>query len=207
MGTDAINNAMTNYGKQFIAQSELRSLPFRSIGDNVLIHERVNMINIENISMGSNVRIDGDVTIVATGRVDIGSFVHIGAQCYLAGGAGIKMMDFSGLSQGVKLYSTSDDYSGAHLTNPTVPIEYLGVIRGRVELERHVIIGAGSIVLPNVTVGEGSAIGALSLVNKSVEAWGIFSGIPVRRISSRNQDLLRIEKQLIANMPLPSDSL
>ena len=31
------------------------------------------------------------------------------------------MKDFSGISQGVKIYSNNDDYSGNFMTNPTVP--------------------------------------------------------------------------------------
>ncbi len=36
----------------------------------------------------------------------------------LSAGDGIVMEDFSGLSQGVRIYSRTDDYSGKFLTNP-----------------------------------------------------------------------------------------
>jgi len=187
---------MTNFGRQYLTDSELRALPFRSVGQHVSIHHKVNLINVENIVLGSNVRIDSNVTIIASGPVTIGSYVHIGAQCYLAAGAGLEMQDFSGLSQDVKLYTTSDDYSGRHLTNPTVPPEYLGVTRGRILLERHVIIGAGAIVLPNAIIREGCAIGALTLVKRSTESWGIYSGIPAKRIGTRDRHVLELEKRL-----------
>jgi galactoside O-acetyltransferase len=133
---------------------------------------------------------------LATGPVTIGSHVHIGAQCYLAGGAGIVLEDFAGLSQGIKIYSTSDDYSGRHLTNPTVPPAYLGVVRGSVRVARHAIIGAGTVILPGITVAEGCAVGALSLVRRSTEPWGIYAGAPARRVAERSRDLLLLETAL-----------
>jgi galactoside O-acetyltransferase len=162
----------------------------------VLIHARANIIDIENCSVGDHVRIDADVTILATGHVTIGSQVHIGAQCYLAGGAGIALEDFAGLSQGVKIYSTSDDYSGRHLTNPTVPLAYLGVVRGSVRVGRHGIIGAGTVILPGISVAEGCAVGALSLVRRSTEPWGIYAGAPARRVAERSRELLLLEAAL-----------
>ena len=82
----------------------------------------------------------------------------------------------SGLSHGVKIYTKSDDYSGKFLTNPTVPEEYTSKKTGSVILGKHAIIGSNSIVLPGVTIGEGTAVGALSLVTKSLGEWGVFFG-------------------------------
>jgi galactoside O-acetyltransferase len=194
---------MTNLGRQYLPDAELRSLPFGRLGRNVLVHERANIINLENLTLGDNVRIDADVTILATGPVVIGNYIHIGAQCYLAGGAGIEMRDFSGLSQGTKVYSTSDDYSGRYLTNPTVPHAYLGVVRRAVLLDRHVIIGAGSVILPGVTVTEGCAVGALSLVTRRPAPWGIYAGARARRRAERKRDLLTLEAALLEGGPPP----
>ena len=113
--------------------------------------------------------------------------------------------DFSGLSQGVRIYSGSDDYSGASLTNPTVPSEFLNGKKKLVKIGKHVIIGSGSVVLPGVSIGEGSSVGALSLVTKSLDAWGVYFGTPVKKLRDRKRDLLEQEKLLIAKRvrPLP----
>ncbi|TGS72469.1 acyltransferase, partial [Mesorhizobium sp. M8A.F.Ca.ET.181.01.1.1] len=102
----------------------------------------------------------------------------VGGMCFLAGGGGIQMEDFSGLSQGVRVYSTSDDYSGAALTNPTVPREYLNMKIAPVRLGRHVIVGSGSVILPGCVLGEGVSVGAMSLVTKNLEPWGVYFGSP-----------------------------
>ena len=189
---------MTNYGADFMTEAELSRLPFAARGRNVQIHPRTTLVNVENLSIGDNVRIDPDVVILATGQVRIGSYVHIGAQAYFAGGAGIELGDFCGVSQGAKLYSTNDDYSGRFLTGPTVPSEFVNVARAKVVVGRHVVIGAGAIVLPGVTLGEGSAVGALSLVRRDVEAWTIYAGAPARKVAERSKDLLLHEKVLKA---------
>lgn len=165
----------------YYTDQDLKNCRFKEIGKNVMIHKNVNIYGIENISIGDNVRIDPYVSIVATGPVSIGSFIHIGSYCSLIGAEGIIMEDFSGLSQGVKIYTRSDDYSGHNLTNPTVPNKYLGLKKGSVELKRHVIIGASCVILPGVIIGEGSSVGALSLVTESLPKWGIYSGIPAKK--------------------------
>ena len=78
---------------------------------------------MENISIGNNVRIDGFCTLIANGNgwIEIGSFIHIGGWSFLSARNGVIMKDFSGISQGVKIYSNNDDYSGNFMTNPTVP--------------------------------------------------------------------------------------
>lgn len=180
-------------------EHQLREIGFKNVGENVRVAKNCTVIGVQNISLGNNVRIDGYCTITApdAGWVKVGSFVHIGGYCLLIGGSGIEMNDYSGLSQGVKVYSRSDDYSGDHMTNPTVPEKYTCVKDGLVSIGRHVIVGAGSVILPGVAIGEGSAIGAQSLVRKNVDAWGIFSGSPIKRLTSRSRKLIKLEEEMV----------
>jgi galactoside O-acetyltransferase len=186
------------FQKRYYSSSDLRAAGFRSIGDDVQIHEDCNIHGLGNISIGDHVRIDAYVSLIAAGRIDIGSYVHIGSYCHLSAGEGICLGDFSGLSQGVKLYTRSDDYSGEHLTNPCVPPEFTCAQRGPIGLGRHVIVGAGSIVLPGVAIGEGSSVGALSLVIADLPEWGVYFGAPAKRIRQRSKGLLKFEQQLLA---------
>jgi galactoside O-acetyltransferase len=191
-----------NIGASFYSEKELKKFKFRSIGKNVFIKKNVGMFFIENISIGSNVRIDDNVIIVASSKenpVKIGNYVHIASNCYLAGSAGIEMSDFSGLATGVQIFSASDDYSGKKLTNPTVGKPYIGGKSGKVTLGKHVIIGAGSIILPDVTIKQGSSVGALSLVSKDLEEWGVYFGIPVKKIKNRHKAILELEKKFLKN--------
>lgn len=190
---------MNLFDPGYFDECDLKESGFKKLGNNVCIAKTCTIIGLENIAIGSNVRIDGYCTIIATGRgsLTLGSFIHIGAYCSLLAGHSIQMADFSGLSQGVRVYSRTDDYSGRHLTNPTVPTQFTGVKEGPVRLERHVIIGSGSVILPDVTIGEGSAVGALSLVTKSLESWGVYFGSPVKRLKHRSRRLLSLEEQML----------
>lgn len=184
----------------YFSEDELKEFGFRSVGKNVLIAKNCTIIGLENISIGNNVRIDGFSTITAaqSGYVDIGSYVHIGGYCAIFAGAGVVMKDFSGLSQGVKIYSTSDDYSGSVMTNPTVPVEYTGVIRKAVSVEKHAIVGSQTIIMPGVVVAEGCAVGANSLITKDTESWSIYFGSPAKKLKSRKKNIIDLENQLIS---------
>lgn len=181
---------------------ELSLFGFCSIGTNVKIAKNCTIVGLSNISIGSNVRIDGYSTIIASGagKLNIGSFVHIGGWSFLSAGNGITMEDFSGISQGVRMYSKTDDYSGQYLTNPTVPEEFTGAEGGPIILKKHVIIGSGTVVLPKVTIGEGSSVGALSLVNKNLEPWGVYFGTPAKRLKERSKALLNLERTLLTQL-------
>jgi acetyltransferase-like isoleucine patch superfamily enzyme len=177
--------------------SELRKGRFKAIGKNVLIAKNCTIVGEENISIENNVRIDGFCTIIATGFLKLGSFIHIGSYCHFSAGDGITVEDFSGISQGTYIYSRTDDFSGDFLTGPTIPSEYTNVIRGTVVVKRHAIIGARSVILPKVIIGEGCAVGALSLVQNSLEEWGIYAGCPAKRIKDRSRKLLVLEKEML----------
>ena len=110
------------FDRGYLASAELRQLGFREVGENVRIARHAPIIGLGNIRIGNNVRIDDHVVMAAaSGDISIGDHIHIGACAYLGAMGGITLGDFSTLSQGVRIYSGSDDYSGEHLTNPTVP--------------------------------------------------------------------------------------
>lgn len=182
-------------GSTFYTDDEIRSIPFRHIGKNVKIKRTAGLYFVENISIGDNSRID-DFTIIVASRehVEIGKHVHIASHCYISGSDGLIMEDFSGLAPSVNIFTSSDDYTGEKMTNPTLPRDLTGGAAGRVVLGRHVIIGCGTIILPNVTIGEGSSVGSQSLVTKPLDEWTIYAGIPVKKLRNRAKTLLTLEQ-------------
>lgn len=171
-----------------------------SIGEDVQISDKASFYGASRIRIGSHVRIDDFCVLAAgVGGIDIGNYVHIAVGSSLIGAGKIKMNDFSGLSSRVSIYSSSDDYSGAWLTNPTVPDEFKNVHHAPVNLERHVIVGSGSVILPGIILEEGVAVGALSLITKNCTAFGIYVGNPARRVKERKRDLLELERTYLAS--------
>lgn len=172
----------------FYTRDELLSCGFKNIGENVLISSKASFYGTENMSFGNNVRID-DFCILS-GKIIIGSYVHISAYSAIYGANGVQIDDYSGLSPRCIIFSAMDDFSGEFLINPMVDKSLTHVTGGKVLLKKFVQIGASSIVFPNLTIETGSVIGSLSLVNKSLEEWGIYAGIPVRKIKDRSKNIL-----------------
>jgi acetyltransferase-like isoleucine patch superfamily enzyme len=176
----------------FLSEVELSKMKFASLGSNVLISSRASIYNADRITIGNNSRID-DFCLLS-GKIDIGRNVHFAAYSNVAGGEkGISFGDFSGLAYGCQIFSQSDDYSGETLTNPTIPMIFKSVTKASVRIANHVIIGTNSIIFPGVTVAEGCSIAAMSLVDKDTQEWGIYAGIPARRIKDRSKNLLQLE--------------
>jgi Acetyltransferase (isoleucine patch superfamily) len=180
----------------FYTMDELREIGFKSLGDSdIFISRKASIYGTGNITVGNHVRID-DFCLLS-GKITIGEYVHIAAYAALFGGScGIVLKDFSGISSRSAVYAQTDDYSGDYLTNPAVPEQYRNVREGTVTLEKHVLVGSGCTILPDITIGEGTAVGSMSLVNQSLDSWGIYAGIPCRRIKERSRKLLEAEKLL-----------
>lgn len=182
----------------YYSVTELGNLGLKFFGTNVLLSKKTSLYNPNNIEIGNNVRIDDFCVLSAgVGGISIGSHVHIACYCLLIGAEKIVMKDFSGLSSRVSIYSSTDDYSGNYLTNPMVPNEYRSVISKPVTLEKHVIIGASSVILPGVTLHEGVAAGANCLITKSFKPFSILFGSPAKVIKQRSQKLLKLEKYFL----------
>jgi len=182
----------------FLSQQKLAEIGFLSIGGNVLISERASIFGAARIRIGCNVRID-DFCILSAGEkgISLGNYIHVACYTSLIGKERITLSDFSNLSSRVSIYSSNDDYSGSHMTNPMVPPELTNVAHLPVSIGRHCIVGSGTIILPGVIMEEGSAVGALSLVTKKCETFGIYAGVPARFLKARTKTLLETEKAFL----------
>ena len=182
-----------------LSREDVQRMGFGCVGEGVQISEHATFYNRAKIYLGNNVRIDDFCVLSAgAGGIYIGDYVHIAVYASLIGGGRITLSDFSNISSRNSIYSSNDDYSGETLTNPTVPEKYKNVRNADVFLGRHVVVGSGSVILPGVTLEDGVAIGALSLVTKNCEAFGVYAGNPLRRIKDRKRDLLELEQHFLS---------
>ena len=178
----------------FYSQDELSDMGFKRIGSNVMISRKASFYGASNISIGNNIRID-DFCILS-GVIELSDNIHIAAYSALYGGdIGIIIGKYSNISSRVCIYAISDDYSGESMSNPTIPDKYKILTSEHVIIDRHVIVGSGCTILPGVTLAEGTAVGAMSLCKQSTEPWGIYAGIPARRIKERSRELLKLQKE------------
>lgn len=185
----------------FLSEKELQQTGFKSLGTNVKISDKVSIYNPANISIGSNVRIDDFCILSAgSGGIHVGNYIHIGCYSSFLGNAPIILNDCCAVSGRVAFYSHIDDTSGRYLVQPTFPAEYRRLISGPIIIERHGLVGAGSIVFPNVTVGMGAFVGAMSLVKEDCEPFWVYGGVPAKKIKQRHKDFLELEKAFFESL-------
>lgn len=183
----------------YLSTEQLEKMGFKFLGEHVKISDKASIYDPEKIKIGDYSRID-DFCILS-GAVTIGKYCHITPYCLLAGGIpSILIEDFCTLAYGVKIFSQSDDYSGESMTNSLIPIEFKQEIKKQVTIKKQSIIGSNSVIFPGVTLENGSAIGAMSLVLKSTTPWGIYYGIPAKKVKNRSQNILTLEKQFLKEL-------
>jgi galactoside O-acetyltransferase len=180
----------------FYSRQELVDLGFSSVGENTLISRKASFYGAKNISIGDNVRID-DFCVLSTqkGQINIGNYVHLAVFVSVQGNGIITLEDFVGIGARVTILSSSDDFSGQSMANSCVPDEFKDVKDADVTLKKHSIVGAGTVILPGTSMAVGSAVGALSLVNKNCESFYIYTGNPIKKLFPRSQNILEIEKE------------
>lgn len=172
----------------FYSEDELAQLGLKSYGKNVKISRFARIYGAELIVIGNNVRID-DFCILS-GNITLGSNIHISAYVALYGAEGIVMEDYTGISPQTVVYSAMDDFGGDYLIGPIHDGEKTNVTGGPVVLKKFSQIGTKCCIFPNLTIGEGTVVGACSLVTKSLSDWGIFIGIPAKKHRKRSKKLL-----------------
>jgi dTDP-4-amino-4,6-dideoxy-D-glucose acyltransferase len=169
----------------WLSRDSIDGMGFAAVGENVMLSDRASFYNCAGI-----------------GGIQIGNHTHIAVYSSIIGAGKVTLSDFCNISSRVSIYSSNDDYTGASMTNPTVPPKFKCVVDAEVFLGKHVIVGSGTVILPGVTLEAGVAVGALSLVTRDCKAFGIYAGNPARRVNERKRNLLELEQRFLASKVL-----
>lgn len=171
----------------------------KSCGKNVTIYPLAKIVFPENIEIGDETVIDDFAFVYGQGKgIKIGRFCHITVHCTIQSGGLLEIGDFCGIGPGSVVLAASDDYQGDGFIGLQVFGKYRKVSYEDVTLGKHVHIGAGSIVLPGVSIGEGCSIGAGSLVTRDLPEWTICYGSPCKPIRDKPREKqLRMEKEFL----------
>ena len=179
---------------------------FKSMGENVYIGKGVTIVNPEFISVGNNVEIKNDVTLIArgeggitladgvriqervyldtervnTGYINVGKNVYIGTGTTLFGHMGLEIGDDCLLAQNIQLTPYS------HIFDDHNSIIYSqGGNCKKVTIGRDVYIGMRAAIMYSGDIGEGSVIGAGSVVVKPIPPYSVAVGCPAKVIKER----------------------
>lgn len=169
-----------------------------SCGEDVFISANVEIRRPHLVRVGSHVAIDTGVYL--TTAAEIGDYTHLSPYLTIIGGANSRLIveDFVTIAAGSRLICGSDRFMGDGFTSVTVPEEFRDTVdSGTIRCSRFAGIGTSVVIMPNVTIGEGSVIGACSLVTKDTEPWTVYVGVPARPVKVRPRDkMLEYAKRL-----------
>lgn len=129
-------------------------------------------------------------------KTKLGNFCLIDRLCIIAGSNyHFTMEDFSGIGGNVTIWCQSNDY-----VNNLVSMS--AQIKGDVTMKKYSGIGAGTVVMPNNIIPEGTTIGANSFIpaNFPFQEWTVYAGNPLRIIKLRNRDSVLHEAEELAKL-------
>lgn len=169
--------------KQFDKQS------LKCCGDDVFISERVEIRRPHLFSVGEHTAIDSG--FYCTVNADIGDYIHIAPYVTIIGGekGHFKMDHFSSLAAGARIICGGEEHKGEGLVGPTIPAPYKDKIDySPVVIERFASVGTNAVIMPGVTVAEGSVVAIGAVVTTSTKPWTIYVGNPARAFKIRPKD-------------------
>lgn len=181
---------MENNNKELIEK-------FSTYGVDVFISKNVEIKNPDLVIIGSHVAIDSGFK--CTTQLTIGDYVHIAPDVSVIGGSKTKLTlhDFSFVAAGTKIVCGSEDYVYGGLVGPTIPAKYRKLIFKPVVFEKYAGVGVNCSIMAGVTLGEGSVVGAGSVVTKNTEPWTVYIGSPAKPVKLRDKDtVLKYAKEL-----------
>ncbi len=172
-----------------------------TVGTHAQIDARVQFIDPRRIRLGSNVEILRNTTldgrsssregIVIGGASRIkenvwlacyGGVIHLGEECFVArnvtieGHGGVSVGSHSSLGPHVVILSHRPP------RHPTLRLHEQGFIPEPVAIGDDSHIGAGTVVMSGVTIGERVMVGANAVVTSDLESGWVYAGIPARRV-------------------------
>jgi acetyltransferase-like isoleucine patch superfamily enzyme len=152
------------------------------LGTDVIFEAGVLIFHPENIEIGDNVYV-GHYTILKgyyKNKMVIGNGTWIGQQCFFHSAGGLRIGRNVGVGPAVKIITSHHEGKETSL-----PILHTPLVFEPVVIEDDADIGTGAIILPGVTVGKGSQVGAGAVVSADVEPYTVVGGVPARLIRRR----------------------
>lgn len=126
-------------------------------------------------------KIHGKPFIAPTCRIYAPWLLEIGNKSCLASRSEVYNLGTIKLGERITIAQYAYLCNGTHdLNNPRLPL-----VVGNMVIEDDVFIGAKAIILPGLTIHEGSIIGAGSVLTKDTEPWGIYAGNPAKYLKQR----------------------
>lgn len=155
----------------------------RRFGNGVQIGSSVGFKHLETFEVGDGVFIGAQAYLQGRfdGRCIVGNHVWIGPQCYFDA-RDLVVEDYVGWGPGARVLGS------VHTAFPLdLPIIRTDLEIKPVRIEAWADIGTGAVILPGVTVGKGSIVGAGAVVVEDVPPFAVVVGVPARFLRWRDE--------------------
>lgn len=116
----------------------------------------------------------------ADGLVRVGSHSHTAPGCALYGGGELVLGEYCNIAAHVVFATVQHDPARHDQPMATAPGQ-----AGPITLERDVWIGANATIMMDTVVAEGCIVAANAALTRSTEPYGLYGGVPARRIRDR----------------------
>lgn len=155
---------------------------FKKIGKNEIFEDGVLVFHPENISIGDDVYIGHNTVLEGyyKNEMIIGDHTWIGQGCFLHSAGGIEIGKAAGLAPMVRIITSA--HKEYDLSKPLI---FCDLEFGKVIIEDGCDIGVGTVILPGVKIGEGSIVGAGSVVTADIEPYTVVAGNPAKVLRKR----------------------
>lgn len=170
--------------------SAIISKEFKSCGTNLSIFPPFYIVGNKNISIGSNFFSFSGLRLEAYNQhldnkynpiLIIGNNVSINFDCHIA--CINKVIIGDNVLMASKIFITDHFHGELNQTITKIPPSKRKLFtKGSVIIEESVWIGEGATILPNVTIGKFSIVGANSVVTKSFPSFSVIAGNPAIQI-------------------------
>lgn len=122
------------------------------------------------INKGLDLRIHGRIDILDINELTVGDYCRIGRGCFLFCKGGIEIGNNVQLSRNIIIYSGNHNYK-----SDILPYDN-SYLFGKVKIGNSVWIGMNVMILPGVQIGDGAIIGMGSIITKNIPEGSIVVG-------------------------------
>ncbi|MBX3395369.1 MAG: hypothetical protein KF841_08370 [Phycisphaerae bacterium] len=190
-GLETVARTFTRNSFGFFLRGAYWKAKLKSLGQNTMIDQNVEIWGPENVSIGSHCHIDTFVRLGAgnrrqgqRGSIEIANHVHLGPGVHIAGRGGVRIGDLVGISANAHIYSATgvamipSDPGQLVSMSHMAPKDQQHVYEAPVIIEEYSFVGIMARVMPGVTIGRGAIVHASSEVTRSVPPFSNFGGNP-----------------------------
>jgi len=166
---------------RFVFYKSCRGGAFISLGRNFFGRGTLQMNKISRFEIGEKNVLDAHFDIEVTGILRIGSRNYFNKNVKIVCFEKIEIGDDCLFADSVHIYDHDHRYDDL-----SKPISQQGYAMAPVKIGNNVWLGAKVTVLKGVAIGEGTIVGANSVVTKDLPAFSVCGGIPAKVIKMRN---------------------